>query len=477
MSEAPYTVCVRSPTRLEARALDPDPPLVALRPALERLPRLVWLESAERTGGAGRWSLLGLRYGPVVRATIEGGDDGLARIECALAALREGLSPEAWRAQREALGLPFAGGAVGWIGYGHGRRFERVRGARPAPGRTGLWFSVLSHLVLEDRLAARRWLVGTRRGFAAAFEQWRRLCALARPGPAAPHGASPRAVAASFDRAGYERAVERAIAWIRAGDIFEANLSQQVVAHGHDAPLAVWSRLLEAAPAPMMALVRTGGHTVLSASPERFVRVVGRRCESWPIKGTRARSADPVRDAQAAETLRRSSKDRAELAMIVDLVRNDLGRVAEPGSVRVRDEAALVSFSTVHHLVGRVEARLAPGRSGFDLLRAAFPAGSITGAPKPRAMEIIEALEPVDRGVYTGAIGWIGADGDLDTNVAIRTIELEGGRARFGIGGAVTAESDPRAEYDETLAKGAALARALGFEIERITTRRERRAP
>nr|MBA2565201.1 anthranilate synthase component I family protein [Gemmatimonadota bacterium] len=199
---------------------------------------------------------------------------------------------------------------------------------------------------------------------------------------------------------------------------------------------------------------------VLSASPERFLRLSGDHVETRPIKGTAGRGFTPRHDFALADDLHASDKDRAENVMIVDLLRNDLSRVAVDGSVRVPQLWKLERHPTVHHLVSTVTARLRPGLGPVDLLRATFPGGSITGAPKVRAMEIIHELEPTRRGVYCGSLGYIGLDGEADLSIAIRTIVLTQGRASFSVGGAVVAESDPAAEYRETLLKGAGLLRA-----------------
>ncbi|GIW71964.1 MAG: aminodeoxychorismate synthase, component I [Planctomycetota bacterium] len=464
--------------------------LAALAVRLGRRGASCLLDSALCWPGLGAWSFIAIGPRAVVRAGAEQGPDGLRALRRALRGLREGAPAARWRAARRQLGLPFAGGAIGWIGYEYGRRFEPRRPGRPAPPPAaqpeppGLAFAVVPHVLALHRPSGRAWLAGVRRGFEAAA---RRLAAALGAGPQAavrqamaglpplrPLG-HPRS---SLGRCAYERAVARAVQYVWAGDVFEVNLSQRIeVALGGEAAqppggraVALYARLGQLAPAPFAGLLRMAGFAVISVSPERLLRLRGRAIETRPIKGTRPRGADAAEDARLAAALRASPKDRAELAMVVDLERNDLGRVAEPGTVRVREAAGLYSFPAVHHLMARVTARLRRGRDALALLEAVFPGGSISGAPKPRAMEIIEELEPVRRGVYTGAIGWLGADGELDLNVAIRTVVLHErlGIASFGVGGAVTADSEPAAEYEETLAKGRALARALGFEIEEI---------
>lgn len=267
----------------------------------------------------------------------------------------------------------------------------------------------------------------------------------------------------TFTRPEYEAAVRRALEYIRAGDIYQVNLSQRFEAPCPEDPFDVYLRLRSLSPAPFAAFLRFPDSAVLSSSPERLLRYTpeDRRIETRPIKGTRPRGQTPEEDEEQRRELVASEKDRAENVMIVDLERNDLGRVAEIGSVRVTGLFEAETYATVHHLVSTVEARLAEGRDAVDLLRAAFPGGSITGAPKIRSMEIIDELEPVARGVYTGGIGYIRPDGEMDLNIAIRTVVVKDRRAYFSVGGGIVADSDPAAEYHETLDKGAAMARAL----------------
>ncbi len=287
--------------------------------------------------------------------------------------------------------------------------------------------------------------------------------------PPAPDPGLPRQFAglrSNFSRESYEAAVERALAYIRAGDIYQVNLSQRFQAPCREDPFDVYLRLRAQSPAPFGAFLRYRNFAVLSSSPERFLHYdpATRGIETRPIKGTRPRGADAESDRALACELLKSEKDRAENVMIVDLERNDLGRVAEVGSVRVTGLVELETFANVHHLTSTVRARLREDKDIVDLLRATFPGGSITGAPKIRAMEIIDELEPVTRGVYTGAIGYIRFNGEMDLNVAIRTVVVKGGSATFSVGGGIVADSDPALEYEETLDKGAAMARTLAGE-------------
>jgi para-aminobenzoate synthetase component 1 len=268
----------------------------------------------------------------------------------------------------------------------------------------------------------------------------------------------------SVSRSQYEAAVRRVLEYIGAGDCYQVNLSQRFTACLAQTPWELYERLGAASPAPYSAFLDCGDHQVLSSSPELLLSISGGRVETRPIKGTRRRSLDPEEDAAIAAELLRSPKDRAELLMIVDLERNDLGRVCEFGSVHVPALYSLESFANVHHLVATIRGRLRAEVSPLECLRAAFPGGSITGAPKIRAMEIIEELEPFRRGVYTGAIGWVDAHGNAEWNIAIRTLLVKEGIAYFNVGGGIVADSDPAAEYEETLTKAAGMVRALAAE-------------
>jgi para-aminobenzoate synthetase component 1 len=300
--------------------------------------------------------------------------------------------------------------------------------------------------------------------------------AVARPGAAQKHLeqalASPPqragaygtrgAFVSGFSPASYRAAVARIREYIAAGDVYQVNMSQCYEAPFKGDPYALFQDLFTANPAPFFAFVQAGDHQVVSTSPERFLKLSGRAVETRPIKGTRPRSSDPRRDAALKAELAASAKDEAELSMIVDLLRNDIGRVCAGGSVRVSEHKRVEAYANVYHLVSVVTGELEAGKDAIDLLRATFPGGSITGCPKIRAMEIIDELEPTRRHVYTGSLGYIGFDGSMDLSVAIRTATVSDGYIRFSVGGGVVFDSDPRAEYEETLHKGRTLMGALG---------------
>jgi aminodeoxychorismate synthase component I len=265
-----------------------------------------------------------------------------------------------------------------------------------------------------------------------------------------------------ISREDFCRMVARAKEYIGAGDIYQVNLSQKFTAPWGE-PGDAWGfyqRLRDCSAAPHAAFLSLGGKTVLSSSPELFLQMSGQEIRTKPIKGTRPRFADPVADAQSARELLASQKETAELVMITDLERNDLGRSCQFGSVRVSELLKLEKFAQVWHLVSTVEGRLREGVDHPSALQACFPGGSITGAPKKRAMEIIAELEPVPRGVYTGAMGYFGFNGESQFNIAIRTVVIEEGRAHFHVGAGIVADSDPELEYEETLHKAAGILEA-----------------
>ena len=316
-----------------------------------------------------------------------------------------------------------------------------------AIGEVGLWAWDLTgegHPAAERR--CRVWREALDRG-------------LRSPPPIRPSSLGPST--SQFDRATYLATVGRVLDYIAAGDVFQVNLSQRFTAWGRPEPLDLYLRLKAESPAPFAAFLRWDDLAVVSASPEWFYQTRGDLIVTRPIKGTRPRGRDLDADARLAAELSASPKDRAELIMIVDLERNDLGRVCQYGSIRVRDPLKVESFAQVHHLVATIEGRLRPEIGPIDVIRAVFPGGSITGAPKIRAMEIIDELEPNRRSLYTGAIGYLSRGGSSAFNIAIRTILVEGERASFQVGGGIVADSDPEAEYEETLAKGRGLLAVL----------------
>ena len=395
--------------------------------------------------------------------------------------------------------VPFLGGAVGYFGYDLCPFIEQL----PSASKDDLrlpesCFAFYDTVVAFDHLEGKVYLVAT--GF-PEMEEGRRLrrarmrleelkswlCSsdsgIAREAKQSRDGDCPVAAAPRNDRQngeimlksnftpeGYMKAVSTVREYIAAGDVFQVNLSQRFEADLGIPAYELYKRLRAINPAPFASYLNFPGVAIVSASPERFLKVRSDQVETRPIKGTRPRGKDSVEDERLARELIHSAKDRAENLMIVDLERNDLGRVCRYGTVKVTEMAILETFPTVFHLTSTVMGRLRRGKSNIDLLKATFPGGSITGAPKVRAMEIIDELEPTRRSVYTGSIGYLSFDEDMDVNIVIRTFLIKEGKAYFQAGGGIIYDSDPEAEYMETLDKARALIRALQLAPEVVVT-------
>lgn len=483
--------------------LIPAPDPASACAALVGMPYVLFLDSATHshardTAGRDRYSFLAADPAIVVRCKggraerIDYRDGSRTPVaDHSLADIRRLLEPF----HTEPLpGLPpFQGGAAGYIAYDWGSVLERL----PAPRYDDLAIpdvvlGLYDCVAAWDHDANRAWIVSTglpNEGRARTERARHRLTELARrlaarPDPAsvgqrvprrnaavarAPSypvtdvaAAAPIGLRSSFTHRGYLDAVTRVREYIVAGDIFQANVSQRLEAPLTESSWSLYQRLRTLNPAPFAAYLAFEELHVLSASPERFLRLDdARRVEARPIKGTRPRGIHPAHDAALGRALADSAKDRAENLMIVDLLRNDLSRVCAPRTVRVPELFALEHYSTVHHLVSTVTGELEDGCDAVDLLTATFPGGSITGAPKVRAMEIIAELEPSRRGVYCGSIGYIGTSGVMDTSIVIRTYQALDDAVYFSVGGGIVADSDPEQEYRETLDKARALIDAL----------------
>ncbi len=413
-----------------------------------------WLDSQ----GRGRFDILVAepRITLVTRgATTTVCRDGSCRDHTAdpLELLRESLGP--WQ-EFDDPELPFRGGALGYFSYDLARRwFSLPAHAADDMQLPEMAVGIYDWALIVDHDTRRCWLAGQHQD---AMTRAQRLFATG-----AGHGATSddyrvtSAAASDLSVGDYDTAFQRIIHYLREGDCYQVNLTQRFCAEAQGDPFTLYGDLRQINPAPFGAYLNLPFAQVLSASPERFLRLRGRQVETKPIKGTRPRGADPITDRAQAEALRHSGKDRAENLMIVDLLRNDLGKCCIPGSVQVPTLFDVETFATVHHLVSTVVGTLAPGRDAIALLRHCLPGGSITGAPKRRAMEIIEELEKHRRGVYCGAIGYIGFDGAMDTNIAIRTLVQQRNRICCGAGGGIVIDSTAGAEYQESLDKAAAL--------------------
>ncbi|MBV8678080.1 MAG: aminodeoxychorismate synthase component I [Planctomycetaceae bacterium] len=448
-----------------------DVPAGRLARVIASWPEPALLESGPGFGASGRWSILVARPRLVFEATGsdwslrsdsrpgDSGTGGPLRVLAHLLRLHGLAEPD----EMPGPDLPpFQGGMIGFLGYDLATQLERLPRKAPRDSRLpDIRMALYDTIVTLDHAsgAVELWAFDLLDEGAAAAEArcraWRRALDRERPAPIRSSRLGP--LESNFRPDAYLDAVARSLEYIRAGDIFQVNLSQRFAAHGRPEPLHLYLRLKARSPAPFAAYLRWGDLAVLSASPEWFYQTRGDRLVTRPIKGTRPRGATPEEDARLAAELASSPKDRAELTMIVDLERNDLGRVGQYGTVRVIGPLAVETFAQVHHLVATVEGRLRPGAGPIDVVRALFPGGSITGAPKIRAMEIIDELEPTRRSLYTGAIGYFSRGGTSGFNIAIRTLLVEGDRVSYQVGGGVVADSDPEAEYRETLHKGRGL--------------------
>ncbi|KPK76617.1 MAG: hypothetical protein AMJ79_06150 [Phycisphaerae bacterium SM23_30] len=422
--------------------------------------------------GAGRFSYLGLAPAEVVIFKQDEQGDPFTLLD---------QSCRRYQLKGEAdLPTPFAGGWVGYLSYDLGRYIERlpdeVEHDIPLPL---LRFGFYDAIAAWDQEQSRGYLLaleypGQKEAVPGRLARLRVVCEagaegknLLKKSDSGPAVTIPQAaqLVGRMERniapEAYLAKVARSIEYIKAGDIFEVNISQRFACEYKESPAVLYEYLAHHNPAGFSALLPGANHAVVSASPELFLLRRGETITTKPIKGTAPRGANEAEDQKNRQWLLDSDKDRAELNMIIDLERNDLGRVCRYGTVKVLAEREIEEHPTVLHTVATIAGELRENVSNGDVLRATFPGGSITGAPKIRSMEIIDELEPTARSVYTGSIGWIGINGDMDLNIAIRTIILAGGKAYVQAGGAIVADSEPQAEYDETLAKAGALVQAL----------------
>lgn len=453
----------------------PEPTDVFLR--LADLPHCLFLDSALRDPVLGRYSFVTA--------------DPFDYLECppeAVGALNELARRMSGLKTTTIDGLPpFQGGAAGMFSYDLGRQLEKLPSPRldefKAPALAIGFYDVVIAL---DHVENRAWIISQglpevqherrHRRAATRLEQFSRRLASGKPvrrqatesrlprlGPEelAPRYPVGGGLSSNFSESEYLKALSRAIEYIRAGDVFQVNLTQRLLYPADDDSISLYLRLRQRNPAPFAGFFDLGDFQIVSASPERFLKVADRAVETRPIKGTRRRTACGQADLSVADELRQSEKDRAENVMIVDLLRNDLSRVCRPESVYVSQLCELETYQFVHHLVSAVRGTLAEGKTPIDLLEAAFPGGSITGAPKVRAMEIIAELEPTARGPYCGSLGYLGFDGWLDLSILIRTITAGRGWWQAPVGGGIVAQSVPQREYQETWDKAEGMIRAL----------------
>lgn len=427
--------------------------------AIADLPWVVWLDS----GGRDRYDIL--TAAPVVTLVTRGAQTEISdgcEVRCCGDDPLDLIRQQLGAVVASAPDIPFAGGALGYWGYDLARRWialpELAEDAELLPEMAvGIydWALVVDHHQQTAQLVSHLRYPQT----ATRLHELVERCSGQGGEPGDCRVTTP--VRSNFTHATYAAAFRAVQGYLHAGDCYQVNLAQRFSAAATGDALAAYLALRRISPAPFSAWLKLPHVQILCASPERFLRVARGRVETRPIKGTRPRSADATEDAARIADLRSHPKDRAENLMIVDLLRNDLGRCCVPGSVRTPELFKVESYSNVHHLVSTVVGQLAAGEDALSLLRACFPGGSITGAPKQRAMQIIEELEPQRRGVYCGTIGYVGFDGDMDCNIVIRTLVYAGGEMRGWAGGGIVADSDMDAEYRETLDKAAGILELL----------------
>ncbi|MGY6036841.1 aminodeoxychorismate synthase component I [Aeromonas sp. AE23HZ002T15] len=447
--------------RLHIHHFDPQTSLHALFARLQRQPWAILLGSAGPVGADNRFDIIAADplatletrgAQTVVRragVTEQSDEDPLTLLANTQQALLGDLLP----LQGDAIGaeLPFIGGALGLFGYDLGRRFERLPAQAEADIQVPDMAVGIYDWALLREVATERWQLvhwGNEAGLASRL-QWLAAQCDATIQPFALLGPWQ----SNMSRDEYGEKFARIQAYLAAGDCYQINLTQRFSAPYRGDEWSAYLALSAANKAPFSAFIRLPMSAILSLSPERFLLLDGRHIETKPIKGTRPRHPDPRIDQARADGLASADKDRSENLMIVDLLRNDIGRVSRPGSVSVPHLFAVESFPAVHHLVSTIHGELDSRWQGVDLLRACFPGGSITGAPKIRAMEIIEELEPQRRNAYCGSIGYLSQHGRMDTSICIRTLIAEAGRLHCWAGGGIIADSDVDDEYQETYDK------------------------
>ncbi|WP_439858786.1 aminodeoxychorismate synthase component I [Pseudomonas sp. MBLB4136] len=423
--------------------------------AVRQAPGAVLLDAGRPAAQRGRYDLISAW--PMAEFTPAPDEAG----EAFLQRLREGLSALGPAEPPGDRPLPFAGGLIGYLGYDFGRRLEKLPAQAVddlglADARFGLYAWAL---ISDHQLGTSQLLFHPR----LASDERERLIALFEKVAAEP---SPSfrllgAFRADLDEAGYRQAIERIQAYIQAGDCYQVNFAQRFRSHYQGDPWAAYQALRSACPTPFAGYQSLPDGAIISLSPERFMRVSQGLVETRPIKGTRPREADPQQDAAQAHALMTSLKDRAENLMIVDLLRNDLGRSCRTGSVRVPELFALESYPNVHHLVSAVTGELATGKDALDLIAGSFPGGSITGAPKIRAMQIIDELEPTRRALYCGSLLYLDVRGEMDSSIAIRSLLAKDGQISCWGGGGIVADSVWQAEYQESITKVKVLLQTL----------------
>lgn len=361
-------------------------------------------------------------------------------------------------------GLPLIAGAIGYLSYDYGRKFEQIKTRHPKKIQIPeALFAFYDVLIIEDKDKKRLYITarGELENPRTVIERVEREIREIRPAMSPGKHDMQNSFAANFEKSEYMKTVENLVSYIVEGDIYIANMTQQLRADSSMKPYDVYRYLRRHNPSPFGGYFNYGGFRILCASPERFIQIRDGMVETRPVKGTRRRGKTEAEDKRLEQELRDSGKEQSELLMIVDLERNDLSRVCVPGSVKVPELFAIEKYATVFHMVSTVVGQLKEDVHAMDVIAAVFPGGSITGAPKIRAMEIIDELEHDRRGVYTGCMGYISFDGSCDLNIVIRTALYQNGTYYLGVGGGITCESEPEFEYEETLQKAKAVLEAI----------------
>jgi para-aminobenzoate synthetase component I len=358
----------------------------------------------------------------------------------------------------------FQGGAMGFISYDYARQIEELgENAQDDLKIPDLYFMVFNQWAVYDHETEQIWVmahsVGTET-FEQYISRWKKALSQKRPGEDSATVLSNTDRSVSMNEEEFTTAVERIKSYISEGDVFQVNLSVRQSQPLTATPYAIYRKLRELNPSPYMSYVHTPDFQIASGSPELLVKKKGTEVSTRPIAGTRSRGENEVEDKRLADELIQNEKERAEHVMLVDLERNDLGRVCQYGSVEVNEFMVIEKYSHVMHIVSNVRGTIANNKNGKDLIRSVFPGGTITGAPKVRTMQIIEELEPVRRGIYTGSIGWIGFNGDMELNIVIRTLFAQNGQAHIQAGAGVVIDSNPKHEYKESLKKAKAVWKA-----------------
>lgn len=429
------------------------------------------------SGRGGRYSIVGLDPVAVIRGKNEAlyiNENGKEKIEKGNPLYVMQQYMEKWKTECNPEYPPFQGGAIGYFSYDCIRYIEKIPAiAEDDMDIPDIFFLLFDDVFIYDQKEKMLWIIthyiDNLEEAEGRLAEWKNLWLQGVPEVTmAFNGSGSRKEGVSFTEAGFMDAVERIQQYIEAGDVFQVNLSTRQEQSLQTHPLEIYTKLREINPSPYMGYLELGDFQIVSGSPELLIKKQGNEASTRPIAGTRSRGENEQEDESLAKELIENEKERAEHVMLVDLERNDLGRVCKYGTVEVDEFMVIEKYSHVMHIVSNVRGEIEQDKDAFDLVKAVFPGGTITGAPKIRTMEIIEELEPVRRGIYTGSIGWIGYSGDMELNIVIRTLLAKDGQAYVQAGAGIVIDSNPKNEYKESLKKAAALWRAKESSEETV---------